>query len=144
MNVVRCADKQVSDLIGWMEKQSWWDNTTVVIMGDHNFLTAPHNNFIADESPVHGANARRRWLDLIVNSVLIPPQSVQKNRRFAPYDMFPTMLESIGCTIDGRALGFGRSLYSGEKTLVEEYGAEKINAELMKRTEQYEALKKRR
>jgi len=144
MNVVRCADKQVSDLIGWMEEQSWWDNTTVVIMGDHNFLTAPHNNFIADESPVHGANARRRWLDLIVNSVLIPPQSVQKNRRFAPYDMFPTMLESIGCTIDGRALGFGRSLYSGEKTLVEEYGAEKINAELMKRTEQYEALKKRR
>ena len=58
--------------------------------------------------------------------------------------MFPTMLESIGCTIEGRALGFGRSLYSGKKTLVETYGAEKVNAELMKRTQQYEALKERR
>ena len=143
MNVIRCADKQVSELIGWMEEQSWWDNTTVVIMGDHNFLVAPHNNFIVDESPVRGADAARRWLDLIVNSALTVPQSVQKNRRFAPYDMFPTILESIGCTIEGRALGFGRSLYSGEKTLVEEYGAEKVNAELMKRTEQYEALKER-
>ena len=144
MNVIRCADKQVSELIGWMKGEPWWDNTTVVIMGDHNFLVAPHNNFIVDESPVRGANAERRWLDLIVNSVLTPPRSVQKNRRFAPYDMFPTMLESIGCTIEGRALGFGRSLYSGDKTLVEEYGAEKVNAELMKRTQQYEALKERR
>ncbi|WP_315601374.1 LTA synthase family protein [Treponema socranskii] len=144
MNVIRCADKQVSSLIDWMKDEPWWDNTTVVIMGDHNFLTAPHNNFIAAESPVRTANTERRWLDLIVNSALAPSQSVQKNRHFAPYDMFPTMLESIGCTIEGRALGFGRSLYSGEKTLVEEFGAEKINAELMKRTEQYEALKKRR
>ena len=142
MNVIRCSDTQVCSLINWMKEQSWYGNTTIVIMGDHNFLNAPDNNFIAAESPLPDAESKRRWLDIIINSSVKASQTVQKNRQFSPYDMFPTMLESIGCTAEGGALGFGRSLYTGRKTLVEQYGADTLNTELMQRTAEYEALKK--
>lgn len=141
-NVIACADRQVCGLIEWMKMQDWYADTTIVIMGDHCFLNAPDNNFIVGESPVPDAEAKRRWLDIIINSSLKTSKNVQKNRQFSPYDMFPTMLESIGCTVEGHALGFGRSLYTGEKTLVEQYGAERVNNELMRRTAEYEALKK--
>ena len=57
-----------------------------VLLDNKNIGAVVLIDFIVDESPVRGANAERRWLDFIVNSVLTPPQSVQKNRRFAPYD----------------------------------------------------------
>lgn len=142
MNVIRYADIQVSALIDWIREQSWYENTTIVIMGDHNYLNAPDNNFITEESLLPDAETKRRWLDIIINSSKKASQNVQKNRQFSPYDMFPTMLESIGCSLDGHALGFGRSLYTGEKTLVEQYGTDTVNRELMKRTTEYEALKK--
>ena len=141
-NVIACADRQVCGLIEWMKMQDWYADTTIVIMGDHCFLNAPDNNFIVGESPVPDAELKRRSLDIIINPSLKASKSVQKNRQFSPYDMFPTMLESIGCTVKGHALGFGRSLYTGEKTLVEQYGAECVNDELMRRTTEYEALKK--
>ena len=142
MNVLRCADMQIAELIAWMKKQAWWENTTVVITGDHNYLDAPKNNFIAEASPLYKkTEAQRKCLDIFVQSVKKCSQDVCKNRQFSSYDMFPTMLESIGCEIEGGALAFGRSLYSGKKTLVEQYGVQKCNEELMKRTTQYEELK---
>ena len=118
--------------------------TVIVITGDHCYLNAPDNNFIAEESPLPDAEQQRRWLDVIINSSLKASKDVQKNRQFSPYDMFPTVLESMGCSIRGRALWFGRSLYSGEKTVVEKYGADRVNNELMQRTKEYDALKKSR
>lgn len=141
MNVIRCADAHIFALIEWMKVQSWWNNTTVVIMGDHNYLDAPKHNFIVEESPLADAHTRRAWLNIIVNSSKNVSQDIQKNRRFCSYDMFPTMLESIGCSIEGGALAFGRSLYSGMPTLAEQYGAETLAKELMQRTVQYERLK---
>lgn len=142
MNVIRYSDTQVCSLVDWIKEQSWYADTAIVIMGDHNFLNAPDNNFITDESQLPDAESERRWLDVIVNSSRKVSEDVQKNRQFSPYDMFPTMLESIGCTITGDALGFGRSLYTGRPTLVEQYGAGTLNTELMRRTTEYEALKK--
>ena len=46
MNVISCTDKQVSSFINWIQNQSWYPNTTVVILGDHCYLDAPLNNFI--------------------------------------------------------------------------------------------------
>ena len=37
MNVIACTDKQVSSFINWIQNQSWYPNTTVVILGDHYY-----------------------------------------------------------------------------------------------------------
>lgn len=139
MNVFATSDAQVNAFISWCKKQSWYKNTTIVILGDHNYLAAPLNNFIKAASKNYHATARR-WLDIFINDAPCCDM-VQRNRMFSSFDMFPTVLESIGCKIDGRSLGFGKSLYGGEKTLIELYGAQKINEELMQKTLQYDALK---
>ena len=45
-------------------------------------------------------------------------------------DMFPTTLAAMGCTIDGNRLGMGVNLFSGEMTLTEKYGHERLRIEL--------------
>ena len=44
----------------------------------------------------------------------------------------------MGVRIEGDALGFGRSLFSQEPTLLEKYSVEYINNELAKNTVQYQ------
>lgn len=53
-------------------------------------------------------------------------------RKFAPFDMAPTILESIGAKLEGSRFGLGTSLFSKEKTLIEKYGTNHINNEFKK------------
>ena len=52
------------------------------------------------------------------------PFSFQKRekRAFSMFDLFPTILASLGVEIKGNTLGLGVNLFSGEKSLIEEYG----------------------
>jgi phosphoglycerol transferase len=52
--------------------------------------------------------------------------------------MYPTILSSIGATIEGNKLGFGVNLFSDEKTLIEELGKEKFDKELLKSSDYYD------
>lgn len=141
MNVIRCSDTKITSLVRWMQTQSWYENTTVVILGDHCYLNAPKSNFIDDESIVQNPENQRRFLDVIINPAVKVSESVQKNRQFSSFDVLPTVLECLGCKVQDGGIAFGRSLLSGQKTIVEQYGEEKVNSELMKRTVQYESLK---
>ena len=53
-----------------------------------------------------------------------------KNRLFTTFDLFPTVVESMGIEFNAKGLGLGRSLFSGEKTLLEEKGLKKLNSEI--------------
>ena len=52
--------------------------------------------------------------------------------------MFPTLLESMGFSLEGRAMGLGKSLYSGEATLLERYGQKTLDSLLRERSIQYD------
>ena len=45
-----------------------------------------------------------------------------ENRQFCTFDMLPTTLAAIGCTIEGDRLGFGTNLFSTTPTLMESLG----------------------
>jgi UDP-glucose 4-epimerase len=65
--------------------------------------------------------------------------SHSKNRQFTTFDMYPSTLAALGVEIDGDRLGLGTNLFSGKKTLVEQYGGiENLNSELSKRSAYYE------
>ena len=51
--------------------------------------------------------------------------------------MFPTTLASLGVEIKGDRLGLGTNLFSGKKTLLEDYGIDYVNEELLKNSEFY-------
>ena len=97
--------------IKWIKKQPFYENTLIVVVGDH-----PTMGF--DEI---AAGKKRRVFDLYINSVISDRQFI-KQRDFTALDTLPTLLEAIGYVVPNHKFGLGVSLFSGEKTLLEEIG----------------------
>ena len=141
-NVFECADFQLANFIEWAKTQSWYKNTTIVITGDHNYLDAPLNNFITRNSDLNKKEIAddRRFLDIIINPV---PElkNVTQKRKFSSFDVMPTILEALGNKIEGKGIYLGRSLFSGEPTLVEKYNESFVENETMTKNTVYESYK---
>lgn len=127
-NVLSCSSKMVCEFITWMQQQDFYENTTIVISGDHLTMD-PEFLESLDE------NYTRTLYNCIINSAVEPVQ--EKNRQFGAFDMFPTTLAAMGVEIKGNRLALGTNLFSGEKTLTEIYGRENLNKELQKNSEFY-------
>ena len=126
-NVYNCSSLMMDEFINWVKNQDFYENTTVVIMGDHTLMQNEYfNNY-----PFYD----RRVYNVFLNSYDKPFNS--KNRQFTMLDMYPTILSSIGVEIEGEKLGFGVNLFSEKKTLLEEIGYDKLNNELLRKSKYY-------
>ena len=128
-NVHAYSSKLLGEFVEWLEKQDYYDNTTIVIIGDHLGM---QNEFY--ESRIND-NYERTIYNVIINPVI--EEKNNKNRKFTTMDMFPTILASIGVEIEGNRIGLGTNLYSGMPTLVEELGYDYFNNELKKNSKFY-------
>ena len=126
-NAIYCSDKNVSKFIDWIQKQDFYKDTTIILVGDH--LTMQGNFFETNNRTVYNA---------IINSKIKPIK--EKERLFSSLDMFPTTLTALGAKIEGDKLGLGVNLFSNEKTLIEEIGIEKLNKEISKKSNYYNDL----
>ena len=131
-NVYRCASKKIGSFVAWLQKQPFYKDTTVVIVNDHLVM---NDSLFTDDM-------LRRNLNIIINSARQPARQQLKNRQFTSFDMYPTIIESLGFDIPNDRLGLGVSLYGGEPTLPEQgYDTyEKLDNELSKRSRIYEEL----
>lgn len=128
-NVLACASRQASQFIDWLSQQSWYDNTTVVVLGDHVSMKTDFWDDIGDYS--------RRTYNCFMNLPNGVTAGQTTNRTFSTLDMFPTMLASIGVDIEGNRLGLGTNLFSEERTLPEQLGAQEFNRELSRYSNYY-------
>ena len=110
-NVISCASRQVADFVAWIQQQDFYENTTVVVVGDH----ASMDN--AYFQRVQAGDYQRHVYNCFINSAATTENT--QNRRFYTYDMFPTTLAVMGCTIEGDRLGLGTNLFSAQPTLLE-------------------------
>ncbi|MCH5261472.1 MAG: LTA synthase family protein [Lachnospiraceae bacterium] len=121
-NVLACASRQLSQFIDWLTDQDWYENTTIVITGDHLSMKADFWDDIFD------------YQRKIYNCFINLPEGLwaeqTTNREFSVLDMFPTILASIGADIEGDRLGLGTNLFSEQQTLPEQMGFEEFNKEL--------------
>ncbi len=134
-NVVAYSSAQVVEFVRWIQKQPFYDNTTVVIIGDHLSMESNFFQFYDFDKDYH-----RSQYHVILNpapGTVSKNEKVFHNRTYANFDMFPTILSSLGATFDGNRLGIGTNLFSGEKTLFEEYGFAEANHELAKKSRLY-------
>ena len=122
-NVLACSSRQVSAFIAWLKEQPFYENTTVILCGDHLTMDPAFPEGI-DENYV------RTPYNCILNAAVTPAQ--ETNRQFGVFDMFPTTLAAMGVQIEGDRLGLGTNLFSDEKTLTEQYGFEALDEELQK------------
>ena len=130
--VVRCTSKLIRDFIEWSKAQDWFENTTIVVLGDHPAMIAPELVGFSKKKITH------YWLNFFVNPQI--DSLPKKERRFTSFDMYPTILEAMGAKIDGHALGLGRSLFSNEPTLIEKYGWSPLNALIKKKGSKYKSF----
>lgn len=130
-NVYACASCQVSAFLDWIEQQPFYENTTVVITGDHLTMDS---DYCADIS----SSYNRKVFTSFINSPVSPRKAY--SRKFSTFDMFPTTLASLGVKIPGERLGLGTNLYSPIVTLLERDGFTAMNVELEKRSEFMEEL----
>ena len=128
-NVIACSSRQVAAFLEWIQQQDFYENTTVIITGDHCSMDKGYfNRNVAPDYIRHVYNC-------FINSAVEPVRTT--NRQFSAIDMFPSTLAAMGCTIEGNRLGLGVNLFSGEPTLMERVGYAAFNAELAKKSEYY-------
>ncbi|MBR5154398.1 MAG: sulfatase-like hydrolase/transferase [Alphaproteobacteria bacterium] len=129
-NVVSCSSSKIANFINYLKAQPFYDNTEIVIVGDH--LTMGNNIF--------EKGADRAIYNVYMNPSHDMPSKI-KNRKFTALDTMPTILESLGYEIDGGKLGLGTSLFSGKQTLLEEgMTVEELNYELEKQSHVYNKI----
>lgn len=127
-NVLSCSAQKVGEFIDWIKQQPFYENTTIVISGDHQTMDP---DFLKDIDETY----TRTVYNCIINAAIEPAE--ETNRTFATFDFLPTTLAAMGVEIEGDRLGLGTNLFSGKATLAEQYGIEQLEEELQHKSEYY-------
>lgn len=133
-NLLACSSKQLDDFISWCREQEFYENTSIVIVGDHASMVAGF--YSQQEYDKHNGSIERKVYNAFINSAALPYQ--EKNRQFTTLDFFPTTLASMGVEIEGNRLGLGTNLFSDRETLAEEYGYDVLFDELNRKSTFYD------
>ena len=124
-NAVSCSATQIEEFISWAQEQPFYENTTIVLVGDH----------VSMQNDAYPKEANRRIYNLFINTGIDTANTT--NREFSTIDYFPTTLASIGVNIKGDRLGLGTNLFSDKKTLIEKKGYKKVKKEIAKHSNYY-------
>ena len=122
-NVIACTDRQVGEFVDWCREQPFWENTVLIITGDHPRMdTCLTGGMEFQERRIYNSflNARKT------------PVGKTTFRTAVMMDLYPTMLSAMGYEIEGDRLGLGTDLFSARETLAEEMGYERLNEEVQK------------
>ena len=126
-NVMACSSRQVADFVNWVKEQDFYEDTTIIIAGDHLTMDTDFCQNV-------GENYDRRTFNVWINPAAEPADPDRK-RSYSTLDCFPTTLAAMGCQIEGDRLGLGTNLFSAEDTLMEQYGYEELSDEMSRKSE---------
>ena len=127
-NAYATSSRLVYDFINYVKEQPYYENTTIVIVGDHLIMQSNFMNNDMDDN--------RTAYYCIINP--INKELKIKNRVYTALDTYPTIVSAIGGTIEGDRLGLGVNLFSDKETLAETYGVKELNRELRKKSNYYD------
>ena len=128
-NVIYCQDRLIAEFVAWCKEQDFYEDTVIVVMGDHLSMAPVVNNEYMPDGYL------RSTYNAIINSDLEAVNPT--NRDFTTMDIFPTILASLGFEIEGDRLGLGTNLYSDKKTVMELVGRKKFMEEISKNSKLY-------
>lgn len=124
-NVMACSSRKVTAFVNWIQQQDFYENTTIVISGDHPTMDSDFCDDVDDEY-------QRKVYTTYINSAVETENNTY--REYSTLDAFPTTLAAMGVTIDGNRLGLGTNLFSNAPTLIERFGVDSIDSELGKKS----------
>ena len=119
--VIDCSSSRVSEFIDWIKEQPFYENTTIILSGDHLTMDSDFCENIDEDY-------QRSTYNAILNSPILPVH--EKNRIFTTMDMFPTTLASLGAVIDVDQQKQKTKQKTNKPTLAEELGFDELNRQL--------------
>lgn len=126
-HAILCYDYNLNNFLNWLTEQDFYKETVVVILGDH--LSMAREYFQAKN---YSSNYPRRVFNLILNSQAEKSATEFYVRFASSFDMFPTILASLGVKWEAEKLGLGVNLYANEQTIYETFEPSLINKALSK------------
>ena len=90
-NVMACSSRQVGEFLKWIQQQDFYENTTIVISGDHPTMDSDYCAEIDQEG-----NYDRRVFTAYINAAAYAQD--QQERTYSTFDNFPTTLAALGET----------------------------------------------
>jgi phosphoglycerol transferase len=130
LNVFACADQQLDNFLSWIQEQGFYDNTTIVIMGDHISM----DGAMISDAGVSPDYSRKSYV-----AIINPAEgNTEVPHEYCAMDIYPTTLAALGAEIKGNRLGLGTNLFSSDPTLVEEYGQWNLSEMLSMHSEYYD------
>ncbi len=126
--VIKCADSMAAEFLNWLKKQPYYDNTTVIVLGDHTHTGG---------NPFYPQHADRKIVNIFLNPARLPEKT---DRKWTTIDLAPTILEAAGIRIPEGKFALGRSLFASTPTLFEQMET-KFDNELLKSAKEYEVFK---
>ena len=130
---LRCSSYQIGEFIDWCREQPFFEDTTIVITGDHSSMVPFFYGDVWYEK--HTGDTGRKIYNVFINAQQEPVK--ENGRLFTTMDFFPTTLAAMGAEIEGGRLGLGTDLFSDQPTLAEEYGYEAMFTEMDKKSTFY-------
>ena len=127
-NVIACTDRQVGEFIEWCKAQPFYEDTVIIITGDHPRM----DTFLTE-----GVDYQDRTIYNCFLNARKTPEGGTVNRTSVMMDLYPTMLSAMGYTIEGDRLGLGTDLFSAAETLAEQMGCDELNEEVSKYSEYF-------
>ena len=122
-DAIKCSDKMIYDFIAWVKEQDFYNNTSIVILGDHLLNT-------------HSITQNRFVYNAFINARFSTKLDFTKNRALSHFDFAPLILDSLGGKVEFLGLGVN-PLYS--QTLLEIYG-DAFEAKLREDSKLYESF----
>ncbi|MCF0258460.1 MAG: LTA synthase family protein [Erysipelotrichaceae bacterium] len=117
-NAIACSEKRVYQFVKWIQEQPFYEDTVVVVAGDHLTMAA-------------GLGRELKGFDRgVYFTILNGPEYNGPKRTYTTMDIFPTVVSAVGATYDGNRLGLGTNLFSDEPTLVETMGIQNLNDQI--------------
>ncbi len=129
-NAVLCSVDEIADLVNYVKNKGYDKNTNIVIVGDHLF---PANNaqkvtqFTTDER-------------FIFNRFISDNKFTMNRNNIIGFDIFPTILYSLGFNIQGGKLGLGYSGFGDFKLHPPEDRLQEFNEQLLDNSAVYSDL----
>lgn len=121
-------DELIGNFVKWIKNQENSEDTVIVVTGDHFLMADKIANYAFK-------NMERSVYSCIINSKA--PQKTTEKRQAAVWDLAPTFLEALGFSWDSHRFGLGTSLYTTEKTMLEQVGIETWNNESFRLSKKY-------
>ena len=105
---ILCSDKVVTDFINEFKQTPYWENTSIVILGDHPMFKP---------LSVHSDKDYKRT---IYNVFLNLPNKLKINpkKAYTALDLAPSYLEILGINLPNQSFGLGRSIFSDTPSLI--------------------------